>query len=793
MKFIKNNIISILMLLVLMSMSLGYAIYGETLQLNGNVAITEPGIISITDAYILSNECSGLDSYNEPTYEGMHIEFRIDAARRSTNFTATYVITVTNNSFYDFTYTGFPVSAVIEGESAVPNVTTTITRNDTGELLESGELISSGESITVKLRMDFFVQQNPNGLTVIVNGTASASEDNSGNIMASLSPNTGNLQGEGTIAEFNVSVINTFRYNRTFTLTSSNENIIIVDSNGNPLNNYTIAANTTEDFTIYLMVRDGSIFLTEETQTNIILSSNMIDNIDLGVITLAVDVDVNATDHDKPEVGNVSIAISENNPVDGQAVITWSRIDSGGSPITNYVITLRNETTGEIFNYETGNAVTSYTVSGLSAGNYTAQVYGIDEAGNTGANDCGGATTANGYCSNSSSIYLQWIFNVTTEFDRISSNGASTALIYNTYTATLSLTSSDVLYALPSSITVTMNGSALSSGTDYTYDSSSGNIIINRVTGDVHIQAQAESNQCLVEGTPILLADGTTKNIEDINYDDLLMVYDHENGGFTYEYPVWIEKSKKASYYQKTTFSDGSTLNTFGTHGVFSADLNKYVNVLNAKEFHVGSNIIKFNSNRTMEIVTVTNIDYIKEDITYYYVASTRYYNVIANGFLTNNGIEFTSFLYSFNSDLTWGKEREEYLQQNDFFQYENWKNYFPKYLFYGLRMDEAKNIANQGMLDLELVLNKLNYSNTLETMKNNNGNIVWMVTTSDDEVNSINKKTYLKEYESTYILPEPQNKENFIGWLNTADNKIYQSKDAVKVLYGMHFIAQYQ
>ena len=194
-----------------------------------------------------------------------------------------------------------------------------------------------------------------------------------------------------------------------------------------------------------------------------------------------------------------------------------------------------------------------------------------------------------------------------------------------------------------------------------------------------------------------------------------------------------------------------------------------------------------------MEIVTVTNIDYIKEDITYYYVASTRYYNVIANGFLTNNGIEFTSFLYSFNSDLTWGKEREEYLQQNDFFQYENWKNYFPKYLFYGLRMDEAKNIANQGMLDLELVLNKLNYSNTLETMKNNNGNIVWMVTTSDDEVNSINKKTYLKEYESTYILPEPQNKENFIGWLNTADNKIYQSKDAVKVLYGMHFIAQYQ
>ena len=792
MKFIKNNIISILLLIVLMTMSIGYALYGETLTLNGNVALTEPGIIEITNAYILTNECSGLENYNEPTYDGMNIEFRIDASRRSTNFSATFVITITNNSFYDFTYIGFPVNAIIEGESAVPNVTTTITRYDTGELFEAGELISSGEVITVKIKMDFSVQQNPNGLTVIVNGIASTSEDNSGNIMASITPNYGNLQGEGTIAEFNVSVINTFRYNRTFSLTSSNENIIIVDSNGNQLNYFTISAYNTENFTIYLMVKEGSIFLTNQTQTNIILSSNMIDDIDLGVITLDVDIDINATDHEKPEVGNVNIAISDNNPVEGQATITWNRIDSGGSPITNYYINLFNETTGEILNYETGNAVTSYTVSGLSVGNYVVQIYGIDEAGNSGADDCESATTSNGYCSNSQSTHLQWLYNVTTEFDRIKSNGSSVALINTSYEATLSLTST-IGYALPSSITITMNGITLNSGTDYTYDSSSGNVIINKVTGDINIVASAENNQCLVEGTPILLADGTTKNIEDINYDDLLMVYDHENGGFTYEYPVWIEKSKKASYYQKTTFSDGSTLNTFGTHGVFSADLNKYVNVLNAKEFHVGSNIIKFNSNRTMEIVTVTNIDYIKEDITYYYVASTRYYNVIANGFLTNNGIEFTSFLYSFNSDLTWGKEREEYLQQNDFFQYENWKNYFPKYLFYGLRMDEAKNIANQGMLDLELVLNKLNYSNTLETIKNNNGNIVWMVTTSDDEVNSINKKTYLKEYESTYILPEPQNKENFIGWLNTADNKIYQSKDAVKVLYGMHFIAQYQ
>lgn len=792
MKFIRKNIIIVLLLAVLSMMTIGYAIYGETINLNGNITIPQPGIIEITDAYILSNECSGLDSYNNPTYSGMHIEFRIDASRRNTNFTATYVVTVSNNSFYNFTYTGFPVNATIEGESAVPNVTTTITRYDTGEILEAGEIIESGEEITVKVKMDFSVQQNPNGLTVVVNGTVSASEDNSGNIMASINPNTGDLRGEGTMAEFELSVINTFKYNRTFNLSSSNENIIIVDSNGDQISNFSISANVTENYPIYLMVKKGSIFLTDQTQTNIIVSSNMIDDIDTGTINLAVDIDINATDHEKPEVGNISIAISENNPTDGQATISWSRIDSGGSPITNYYITLYNETTGTSATYETGNAITSYTFTGLSPGNYYATVYGVDEAGNSGVNDCESATTGNGYCSKSATTNLQWLYNVTTDFDRLESNGQSTALIYSSYEATLSLTT-NIGYALPSSITITMNGTTLSSGTDYTYDSSSGRIVINKVTGDIHIVASAENNQCLVEGTKILLADGTTENIEDIDYDDLLMVYDHENGGFTYEYPIWIEKGKTANNYQKITFSDGSTLNTFGTHGIFSADLNKYVNVLNKNEFHVGTNIIKFNSDGSRKIVTVTNIETVEEEINYYYIASTRYYNVIAEGYLTNNGLEFTSFLYSFDSDLTWGIERDEFLAQNDLFHYEDWKEFFPKYLFYGLRMEEAKNILNHGLLDVSLIISKLDISNTKEIIKNNNGNILWMVTTSDDLITEENKSSYLREYESTYVLPEPKDSQNFIGWLNTSDNKIYQPGDEIEVIYGIHFIALYE
>lgn len=42
-------------------------------------------------------------------------------------------------------------------------------------------------------------------------------------------------------------------------------------------------------------------------------------------------------------------------------------------------------------------------------------------------------------------------------------------------------------------------------------------------------------------------------------------------------------------------------------------------------------------------------------------------------------------------------------------------------------------------------------------------------------------------------VLKEPKVKEGIIGWRNTADNKIYQVGEQVEVIYGMHFIAQYE
>ena len=787
-KYILPNILTTTIIALLLFMTVGYALYSETITLNGKITIAKSGIIEITSASIVQNECKNLSNYTNPTYSGTNINFSVTGS--SENFTATYLIEITNNSFYDYTYTDFAFNPTIQGSDNTAKISTTITNANTGQTMGAGDSYPKGSVTVLKVKISFETENS--NTTVGVTGNSAFTVNNEGSLIASISPTTGDLKGDNYSC-FTLNVINTYHYTRTFEIISSNENIIFANNNLTPITSLSIDSNKNQNYEICTMVKEGSIFLTDSTTTTPYIKSNGINNIILDILTLAVDVDINATDKEIPEVGNVTLKMADTNTVNGEATLSWNRIDSGGSAITNYYIVLYNETTGATNTYTTGNAITSYTFTNLSEGSYHATVYGEDEAGNIGSAYISSATTANGYASRSESIYLKWLYNVSTDFNRIASDGATTAVINNSYEATLSVNTSTSGYSLPSSITVTMNGQELTNGTEYTYNSSSGKVVINKVTGDITIKASA-TWYCLIEGTKIRLANGTYKKIENIEYDDLLTVYDHENGGITYEYPVWIEKETKVNHYQKTTFSDGTILNTFGDHGLFSMDLLKYVSVQDKDNFKIGTKVAKIKEDGTIEIVKVTNIEIIKEETSYYNVSSTRFHNIIAEDLLTTDGSIISSNVFSFNEDITWSKERDDYLKTNDLFIYEEFKVIFPQFpfpehIFRGYRMEEMKHLYNQGLLDINMYYENLKNLGS-KTMTDENDNNLWMITTSDDKV--INKKDYLQIEGSYYKLPYPKNYNNFKGWYNTADGKLYKPNDLIKVVYGMHFIAKY-
>ena len=63
-----------------------------------------------------------------------------------------------------------------------------------------------------------------------------------------------------------------------------------------------------------------------------------------------------------------------------------------------------------------------------------------------------------------------------------------------------------------------MGGRELVADTDYTWSKNTGSLSVPNVSGDLDITIQSEAG-CLTAGTQILLADGTTKAIENITYN----------------------------------------------------------------------------------------------------------------------------------------------------------------------------------------------------------------------------------------------------------------------------------
>lgn len=787
-----SKIVFLVLSFCLLFMTIGFARYNQTLQLNGNVSIGKVGRIEITRAVVVeTNKATATD----PTYDGINLSFSVRGTAK--NYSATYEIDVVNNSDYEFVYTDLAFSSSrLDDPSKNVLLTTTIKNKATNTLLHAGESLESGESITLTVKIEF--EADTNTSEVGVNGDFVVSQDNTGSLLGTMSPNSGDLRGTNTIScGYTATITNSFKYARTFSLKPSNDNIVVTDASGANINSFSIPASSdNQTYPFCMKVKEGSIFLTTSTTTDIIMSSNGVADSSIGTVNFLVDKDEYATDEEPPHIANVNISyVSVDTATENANInISWDRTDTGGTSVQRYYILLTYPN-GSTTTYQTANAVTNYSLKVPTQGNYTAKVYGVDEK-NSGQSHC--SSTSNQYCAISPSTPLRWIFTVTPDFDsNITFNGSTKAYLNTQYVASFSLGSSSNR-SLPTSddltVSYTDNGNEMVMGgdRDYTYstENKTGTVIINApsVTENITIYGRS-SIGCLVKGTKILMADKSLKNIEDITYHDLILVYDHDNGGLTPVYPLWIEKEKTTDNYTKISFSDGTILNTFSGHGIYSLDKNKYISTI-SNDFHVGSNVAKVNDDGSVSKVFVTNIEKINKPTTYYQVSSTRYDNVIANNILTTDGMIAASNMFKYDSNITWTKDRNEFLQQNNLFYYNDYSMIFDRYVWEGFRMSEAKPIY------YNKTLNIMEYSNILKELvlpqeKSRNGKNLWMVTTSDDVVSDYKK--FLHEEETFYTLPEPNIKNNFKGWLCTSDNKIYNPKDKIEVLYGLHFIALYK
>ena len=786
---IKLNIIAAILFTAILSfLSIGFALYTRVLNVSGGFTFRPQGEFRITS---VTKTASQNTDDGQPTFTDDTVDFNLTFVKgegENPEYTATYDIEFTNNTFYDQTISDMGLSFTVNDEHGDPLGTIDYTING----IDSGGVVPKLSVATATVDIVFTPSVEQDSYTIDGGATVESNEKPEGNILASLNNSTGSIKN-GDIASFSVNVSSSYETDRVFTIEAVSDKVEICDISGNTLSSYTISANNEgQNYNFYIKAKDGATFPDDTLTTTILIKSSGLPNTNAGSVTLDVDKAAQYTDITPPTVSNLQATISD---TVGEVDLTWSGEDDY-SGVASYTILVLDSSGTIIDTINTNSDSTSYTVTGLSQGavasTYSFKVYGTDNAtpANTASQtDIDNATTSSGPCVVTEQASYQWVYRITATISNGSYSGPTT--VDRNQPLTGATINANNTYSLPDSVTVTMGGQRITSG--YTYNSNNGSFSMTKVTGNVTITGRCTWS-CLAEGTQILLANGKYKNIEDVNYKDLLSVWSYDTGKIDYEYPIWIEKKEENNKYQLNLFSDGTTLKTIGFHGLFSVDLNRFVSVDNPEEFHVGTRIYKVENNK-LEEVTVTNIEIVEEPINYYHVVSNRYYNIIANDLLTTDGTVVLSNLYGFDKNVTWPAIKDVLLSdKNNLYRYEELQDALPKYMFIGMRAEEGKILSNYGLsLDMFKGYLKENQSKEgkyLEVDRSSNNKRLFMVTTSLDKVNNKNKNKYLKEENSYYVLPKNL---KIKCYLNSIDKKCYLPGARVQVTTPIHFKVIYK
>lgn len=95
---------------------------------------------------------------------------------------------------------------------------------------------------------------------------------------------------------------------------------------------------------------------------------------------------------------------------------------------------------------------------------------------------------------------------------------------------------------------------------------------------DTNVSSGGGGGKCITPGSLITLADGTTKPVEELTGNEMLLVWDMQAGSFS-SAPILFIDSDEASNYQiiNLYFSDGTTVEVIDEHAFWNCNLNEYV------------------------------------------------------------------------------------------------------------------------------------------------------------------------------------------------------------------------
>jgi hypothetical protein len=147
------------------------------------------------------------------------------------------------------------------------------------------------------------------------------------------------------------------------------------------------------------------------------------------------------------------------------------------------------------------------------------------------------------------------------------------------------------------------------------------------------------SGPCFAKGTLVTLSDGSTKKIEDITYDDSLLVWNFDESKFDSAKPVWMMNPVTISNTFISKFSDGSELITEGkigfkktSHRIFNLEKGEFTYLISEQDTPIGTHTF----NDKGEIVTLISREPNKGLTQIYHIVTFGHLNMFCNTLLTS-------------------------------------------------------------------------------------------------------------------------------------------------------------
>lgn len=231
---------------------------------------------------------------------------------------------------------------------------------------------------------------------------------------------------------------------------------------------------------------------------------------------------------------------------------------------------------------------------------------------------------------------------------------------------------------------------------------------------DVTFYASSTSS-CLAKGTMIMLADGGSVAVENIQLNDVILSYDHTTGQFVENRVLFVFYDYGYAASIELYFSDNTTLEFLNNgHGLYDVTLSEYVLIDAANvQNYVGHQFLQASYvNGAFVAQTVELVDYnvSYKEVERYDLVTEETLNHIANGLLAcSDTLVGVCNTFEFNADGTYNLEQMQAdIATYGLYTYEEWSEYLSYEDFVSFNGAYFKITVGKGLITIDEILSLL-------------------------------------------------------------------------------------